>query len=411
MGQQNSVQQAQAEGAYTAFLPAVRKPQVPIPLPSILTTIQLPSGSHPHGIALDTDGQRAFVGNHEGNSLSVLDTASMSVLQTIPLSGTDGPNGVAYYPPTDRVYVANRDTANVSLVNPTSGQWLQNIGVGQMPNGVVIQDGLLYVANFGSDTVSLVETTGNTVTNTLPVSSQPSMLVRGDAGSVYLSAYGDDVINYLYPTGVFNNHPNVSSPYGLSFDPITFRLYAVNRGTNDSLTLIDVSPNWPSGTIDTGPEEAFVVAVNPRSGHIFVVLGDIVKVYDRRDNELITTLPLAGGGSEEGIAVDPARNLVFVTNSDSDTVTVIQDTMTFDVLYTAWLNTGQLINVDSIGQHERSLTEPDLNYNRPDYSPDGRYIAVGIYSYTTEEYDVYRLESGGGTPPPPCHCFEQRKLE
>jgi acylaminoacyl-peptidase len=36
-----------------------------------------------------------------------------------------------------------------------------------------------------------------------------------------------------------------------------------------------------------------------------------------------------------------------------------------------------------------------LNYNRPDYSPDGRYIAVGIYSYTTEEYDVYRLESGG----------------
>lgn len=117
MGQQNSVQQAQAEGAYTAFLPAVRKPQVPIPLPSILTTIQLPSGSHPHGIALDTDGQRAFVGNHEGNSLSVLDTASMSVLQTIPLSGTDGPNGVAYYPPTDRVYVANRDTANVSLVN------------------------------------------------------------------------------------------------------------------------------------------------------------------------------------------------------------------------------------------------------------------------------------------------------
>jgi Tol biopolymer transport system component len=221
------------------------------------------------------------------------------------------------------------------------------------------------------------------------------MLVRGDAGSVYLSAYGDDVINYLYPTGVFNNHPNVSSPYGLSFDPITFRLYAVNRGTNDSLTLIDVSPNWPAGTIDTGPEESFVVAVNPRSGHIFVVLGDIVKVYDRRDNELITTLPLAGGGSEEGIAVDPARNLVFVTNSDSDTVTVIQDTMTFDVLYTAWLNTGQLINVDSIGQHERSLTEPDLNYNRPDYSPDGRYIAVGIYSYTTEEYDVYRLESGG----------------
>jgi YVTN family beta-propeller protein len=263
-----------------------------------------------------------------------------------------------------------------------------------MPDGVVILDGLLYVANFDSDTVSLIDTTTNAVSNTLPVGHQPAMLAKGDAGSVYLSAYGDNIIQFLYPTGVFNNHLGVPSPYGLSFDPITFRLYAANRGLNSSLTLIDVSPNHPAGTIDTGPEEVFVVAVNPRSGHIFAVCGNVVKVYDRRDNKLIITFPV-GGGSEEGIAVDPTRNLVYVTNSDTDTVTVIQDTLTFDVAYTAWHNTGQLINVDSTGQHERSLSEPDLHYSQPDYSPDGRYLTVGIFSYITGEYDIYRMESGG----------------
>jgi YVTN family beta-propeller protein len=318
----------------------------------------------------------------------------MSQNQTVPLPGADGPTGVAYHAPTDRVYIANRNSANVSLVDPTAKIWLKNIPVGQMPDGLVIQDDLLYVANFGSDTVSLIETAGNSVTNTLPVSHQPAMLVKGDAGVVYLSAYGDSVINYLNPSGVFNSHPNVPSPYGLAFDPITFRLFAVNRGLNGSLTLIDVSPNLAAGTINTGPEEAFVTAVNPRSGHIFVVSGNKVKVYDRRDNELLATLP-TGGGSEEGIAVDPERNLVYVTNSDSDTVTVIQDTLTFDVVYTGWRNTGILINVDDTGQHERPLTQPDLHYSAPDYRPDGRYLSLGIYSYLTGEYDIYRMESGG----------------
>jgi YVTN family beta-propeller protein len=395
LGRETAAQTTNTGPGYLLHLPAVYKPLPPLDtLPAILTTIQLPPGSHPHGIALDPAGQRAFVGNHEANTLSVLDTAAMTLIQTIPLSGADGPNGVAYHPPTDRVYIANRNTANVSLVNPTAGSWLQNIAVGQMPDGLTIQDNLLYVANFGSDTVSLIDTAANTLSNTLAVSHQPAMLANGDPGTVYLTAHGDDIINFLNPNGVFNNHPNVPDPYGLTFDPITFRLYAVNRGVNNSLTLVDVSPNAAAGMIDTGPEEAFVAAVNPRTGHIFVVCGDRVKVYDRRDNALITTL-IVGGGSEEGIAVDPSRNLVYVTNSDADTVTVIQDKLTFDILYTAWYSTGQLINVDDTGRHERSLTDPDLHYLQPDYRPDGRYIAVSIYSYLTGEYDIYSMESGG----------------
>ncbi|MFZ0544036.1 MAG: hypothetical protein WAM60_01265, partial [Candidatus Promineifilaceae bacterium] len=132
LGQSASPHAAQAEVEYLTYLPAVSKPLPTLDeRPTILTTIHLPIGSHPHGIALDTASQRAFVGNHETNTLSVLNTADMTLSQTIPLSGANGPNGVAYEPFTDRVYIANRNTANVSVVNPTAGNWLQNIGVGQ----------------------------------------------------------------------------------------------------------------------------------------------------------------------------------------------------------------------------------------------------------------------------------------
>ncbi|MFZ0549129.1 MAG: hypothetical protein WAM60_27020, partial [Candidatus Promineifilaceae bacterium] len=245
-----------------------------------------------------------------------------------------------------------------------------------------------------SDSVSLIDTATNTISDTLPVGHQPAMLINGEEGAVYLSAYGGDAINYLHPSGVFNTLLNIPAPYGLAYDPITFRLFAVNRGISSTLTLMDINPYSVVGTIDTGPEEAFIVGVNPRTGHIFVVCGDQVKVYDRRDNALITTLSV-GEGSTEGIAVDPSRNLVYVTNSDTDTVTVIQDTLVYDVLYTAWYSTGMLVNVNDTGQHERSLTDPDLHYSQPDYRPDGRYIAVSIYSYMTGEYDIYTIQSGG----------------
>jgi Tol biopolymer transport system component len=102
-----------------------------------------------------------------------------------------------------------------------------------------------------------------------------------------------------------------------------------------------------------------------------------------------------GGGSEEGIAVDSERNLVYVTNSNTDTVTVIQDILTFDLVYTGWQTTGNLINVDDTGQHERPLTDPNSHYSHPEYRSDGHYLVVAVYSYLTEENDIFRMESGG----------------
>ena len=376
------------------YLPTIYKNYPPPETPYLLTTIKLPNGSHPHGIALDVDGQRAFVGNHQGNSIIVINTATNEIIGKVALTGGNGPNGVAYHAATDRVYVANRNSDNVSVVDPTNLQFVKNIAAGDKPDGVVVQDDWVYVANWGSDSVTVIDASTQTVHNTLQIGHQPALLAGNDArGFVYLAGYGSNAVYYLKDGAYFNSRPNVQTPYGLTFDPITFRLYAASRGMNQ-LTLVDVNPNWVVDTIDTGGE-VYIVGNNSRSGHVFASLGDRVQVYDRRDNALLTTIPI-GGGAEEGIVVDPEHHLVYVTSGGADEIAVIQDIPTFDIAYVTWIqNTGDVRIMEDGGENGRILAGPDIGFTYPEWNPAGKHLVFSGYSYTRSEYDIYRVEAGG----------------
>mgnify|MGYP002713012986 CR=1 FL=1 len=378
----------------TTYLPVLFKNYPPPEYPYLLQNIDLPDGSHPHGIALDVAGQRAFVGTHLGNALIVIDTNTQMIIGNIALPGADGPNGVAYHALTDRVYVANRNSNNVSVVDPTNLQVVATLAVGILPDGVVAQDNWIYVANWGSNSVTVIDATTQTVAHTLSVGVQPAMLAGHDSrGFVYLSGYGSNAVYYLKDGQTYNSRPGVASPYGLTFDAITFRLYAASRGMNQ-VTMVDVNPNWVVGDIDTGAE-VFVVGTNSRTGHLFAVMGDQVQVFDRRDNALLTTIPI-GSGAEEGIAVDAKCGLVYVTAGDSDQVAVIQDIPTYDIAYVSWLQGVSHMRItEDEGEHGRILAGPDIAFVHPDWDPAGKHLVFSALTHTRNEYDIWRMEAGG----------------
>ena len=378
----------------TVYLPILYKNYPPPKQPYLLQNIDLPDGSHPHGITLDEAGRRAFVGAHLGNALHVIDLNTHTVIGSVDLPDADGPNGVAYHAPTDRVYVANRNSNNVSVVDPTQLQVVATIAVGSLPDGVVAQDNWIYVANWDSNSVSVIDALTQTVVNTLAIGVQPAMLAGNDSrGFVYLSGYGSNAVYYLKDGQSYNSRPGVASPYGLTFDPITFRLYAASRGMN-RVTMVDVNPNWVVGDIDTGAE-VFVVGSNPRTGHLFAVMGDRIQVFDRRDNALLTTISI-GDGAEEGIAIDAERGLVYVTAGDSDQVAVIQDIPTYDIAYVSWLqNVSHIHIMEDGGEHGRILVGPDLAFVHPDWNPSGKHLVFSALTHTRNEYDIWRVEAGG----------------
>jgi YVTN family beta-propeller protein len=385
---------------HTLYLPLIAKPAPTIPY--VLTKIKLPAGSHPHGIALDVVRQRAFVGNHRTNSLSVIDTAAMSVSATIPLPYAVGPNGVAYHAGADRVYIANRDSNSLSIVDPTHQAWIANRAVGSSPDGVIVAGDLIYVANFGSNSVSILNAQTNLVSTTLALGVEPAMFTQLEDGDfVYLSSHGNDTVYFLQNGTYANSNIGIPAPYGLAIDQITHRLYVANRGEAHTTTLLDVDPNWNKGTINVG-QEPYVIGVNSRTGHVFVSLGDRVNVYDRRDNALITSIPV-GTGAQEGLAVDPEHGLIYVTNRDTDEVTVIQDIPTYDIAFVtlARIQLGRYPEadvrlMDDSGQHTLTLrlgTYRDYSANLV-WRPDGKRLAYAR-SGGGGHMDIYTVDPNG----------------
>jgi YVTN family beta-propeller protein len=147
----------------------------------------------------------------------------------------------------------------------------------------------MYVCNFGSDTVSVIDTNTNTVGKPIPVGNGPS---------------------------------------GIAFDPIHDRMYVTN---GDGVSVIDVFRYIVVGTI---PIPGGGIAFDPTHNRMYVLTESAgrgaVSVIDTNTNTVVGS-PIPVGDEALDIEFDPTHNRMYVTNIDSDSVSVI-DTNTNTVL-------------------------------------------------------------------------------
>ncbi len=285
-------------------------------------------GQGPHGISVDPATHRAYVANHWGGNVTVIDTIANET-SGVSLGGATGPNGVVFDPVAGIVYIANKFTDNVARVTASDGHLLSSIRVGGHPDGVAVDpaSGRVYVANFGSGTVSLLDGPLGRVEKTVYIGGEPSFLLFDpDSGKVYgtdhmggrvfiLDGNSGDMIGAI-PVGV--------GPYGIGMDPVRRRIYVANRDSS-SVSVIDMNSDEVVNTI---PLECspYNVGVNPNSGHFFVLCPEqqAVHIFDGETQQWIQWLPI-GRGAGEGIAVDISTNRVYISNAEDNTVTVLQD--------------------------------------------------------------------------------------
>jgi YVTN family beta-propeller protein len=146
---------------------------------TVVTTIPLPAGSDPFGIAITPDGTRAYVANAgTPDSVAVINTATNTILTTIPFPAGSDPFGIAITPDGSRAYVANFGTPDsVTVINTATNTILTTIVLpaGSNPQLIAITpDGSrAYVANDGNATVTVLDTAMNAIIATLPAGSSP----------------------------------------------------------------------------------------------------------------------------------------------------------------------------------------------------------------------------------------------
>ena len=156
----------------------------------------------------------------------------------------------------------------------------------------------MYVTNRTSGTVSVISTADNKVVNTITVGTQPeSITFNTDGTRAYVTNYGSKSVSVIDTT--LAQQPKVIATIS-------------NVGTNPRGIAYVQTANGPR-----------VYVANSGAGTVSVINALTNKLIDTKPSTTLTVDPISVGSAPQQIAVSPDRTRIYVTNQNSNSVSVI----------------------------------------------------------------------------------------
>jgi YVTN family beta-propeller protein len=124
------------------------------------------------------------------------------VTETLPLPAGSAPFGIAFNPSNGNMYMTNFNSDSVSVINPATNAVISTIPVGSAPFGIAFNpnNGNMYVTNAGNNTVSVINPSTNTFVATIPVGSAPfGIAFNPNNGNMYVTNAGGKTISVIAP--------------------------------------------------------------------------------------------------------------------------------------------------------------------------------------------------------------------
>jgi len=259
--------------------------------------------------------------SHSSSQVPVSLGSSPRVTATIPV-GSQQPLSVAVSPDGQHAYAGGLGT--VSVIDTTSNTVTATISVPDAGRLAITPDGRYVYVVGGSNSVWVIDTASNTVTATIPVGKEPfDVAISRDGIYAYVADASSDALSVIntasntviatIPVGIF--------PTGVAVSPDGLYVYVTNATTND-VSVIDTATDTVTATITTG-SGAFAVAVSPDGRHAYVanLNAGSVSVIDTASNTVTATLTV--GSHPFDVAFAPDGRYAYVTDGDSDGVSVI----------------------------------------------------------------------------------------
>ena len=110
---------------------------------------KVPTGAMPDAVAVDEAANRIYVTNYVGDSVTIVDGATMKPVATVPAG--HHPQAVAVDGRRHRIFVANTHSNNATVIDGATNRALATIPAGTNPYAIAIDpdSGDAYVANYG----------------------------------------------------------------------------------------------------------------------------------------------------------------------------------------------------------------------------------------------------------------------
>jgi YVTN family beta-propeller protein len=228
--------------------------------------------SDPWTVAVVGDGtadDTIYVANQHP-SVSVFDAVPFDLEPLIDLSGVNSLRKIAVYN-DDTVFVTNFASGTISVIDASTQTLDDTFTVGGNPSGVAAGNGVIYVANNAADAVWAINPATGSVDDTIAVGAKPTSVAYDPTFNRLYVANNDDssvsVINTVNNT-VDETLTGIASPEAIAVSRDGSRVYVTNAvaAAAGSVTVISVTPPGPTPVTPPGaPTDVTATAGDARA--------------------------------------------------------------------------------------------------------------------------------------------------
>jgi YVTN family beta-propeller protein len=263
------------------------------------------------GITVSRDGSRIYV-TQDGTSPQSLGVfsagASPQLIDTVALTGAYSIEQVAVTPDNRQIYVSTFGSPVYVVGHQGDSYSVAKTltGFGESEGLAVSPDGAYaYVSDYGNNSFSVINTSNNTIVNTLLDGSgnchfyaSTSMVVSPDGHTIYVGNQGSYLTVVQNDQGHFSCNASTitvgGQVYGMAISPNGRYIYVAAAG--NSIKVVDTQTKSVVDTYSFSSTGVFGVAVNPAGSKLFISNGDLSDAY---------MLPLVNGlPAGQVVAVD-----------------------------------------------------------------------------------------------------------
>jgi len=230
-------------------------------------------------------------------------------------------------------YVANSGSDNVTVIDVTTNTIVEHISVGSSPDGIAISPDhhFVYVTNIVSDELSVIDVDTNVATTTTSTflgqeSGAGDIAISPNSDFAYVPRSGFDdvlVIDLADPVSVETTISlgDGSSPSAITIDPDLGQAF-VTLESIDGVSVISLASNSGTDLLEVGSGPV-AIAITP-DGTLAYVVGRIIESVVPILLSNGSALPsLDVGTNPLAIVITPDGNFAYVANAGSDNVSVI----------------------------------------------------------------------------------------
>jgi YVTN family beta-propeller protein len=238
-----------------------------------------PGGTH--GIAVSTETHQGYTDDGRAGTATAFDLASLKPLKQI--AAAPDADGIIYEPVTGHLYVINGDSGSLTAIDPKTNTSIATIKVGAgLEAGLADGKGALFVDGAENHDIVKIDAKSNKVEAhfDMPACKKPhGLALDSDTRRLFATCANNILVVVDADSGAnVATVPIGSGSDGAAFDPIRKLIFSSNGdGTLSVIQEKDAETYFSAAPVST-PKGARTMAIDPKSGRLFVVAADIEKI-------------------------------------------------------------------------------------------------------------------------------------